>query len=161
MILDLSAMVVLHAGCAVVYAALCALILAGRPLSRTAAWLALACFVTALWAVAVVRCRLSRRSRSAVVETLVSIVGPSPRTPSLIQDSCHGCIRVFPPFPASRAGRAHACAQLTTKGCRWGGGVTPCVQAGSSQVLQRVCTVRHSQRHADEHREGDDLPQLY
>src|SRR5258707_11045850 len=54
MILDLSAMVVLHAGCAVVYASLCALILVGRPLSRTAAWLALACFVTALWAVAVV-----------------------------------------------------------------------------------------------------------
>src|SRR6266850_797852 len=116
--------------------------------------------MTTFWAVGVVACRLSRRSKSAVVETLVSIVGPSPRTPSLIQDSCHGCIRGFPPFPASWADRAHACAQLTTKGCRWGGGVTPCVQAGSRRVLQRVCTVRHSQPHADEHREDHDIPQL-
>jgi putative PEP-CTERM system histidine kinase len=51
---DFPAMIVLHGGCALVYAALCALILARRPLSRTAAWLAAACLVTALWAVAVV-----------------------------------------------------------------------------------------------------------
>jgi putative PEP-CTERM system histidine kinase len=51
---DPSAMVVLHAGCVVVYIALCALIVVRRPLSRTAAWLALACLVTASWAAAVV-----------------------------------------------------------------------------------------------------------
>jgi len=47
-------MVVLHGGCAFVYAVLCALILVRPPLSRTAAWLGFACFVTALWALSVV-----------------------------------------------------------------------------------------------------------
>jgi putative PEP-CTERM system histidine kinase len=50
---ELSALVVLHALCALVYGVLCALILARRPLNRTPAWLALACFTTALWALAV------------------------------------------------------------------------------------------------------------
>jgi putative PEP-CTERM system histidine kinase len=54
---DLSAMVVLHGACALVYAILCVLILVRRPVSRTAAWLAFACAVTALWAVAVVMFR--------------------------------------------------------------------------------------------------------
>jgi putative PEP-CTERM system histidine kinase len=52
--LDFSALAVLHGGCAFVYAVLCALIVVQRPLSRTAAWLALACLVTALWALSVV-----------------------------------------------------------------------------------------------------------
>jgi putative PEP-CTERM system histidine kinase len=51
---DFSAMVVLHGGCAFVYAVLCALILARPPVSRTAAYLALACLVTAMWAFSVV-----------------------------------------------------------------------------------------------------------
>ena len=51
---DFPAMVVLHAGCVLVYAILCALILIRRPLTRTAAWLALASLTTALWATAVV-----------------------------------------------------------------------------------------------------------
>jgi putative PEP-CTERM system histidine kinase len=54
MTFGLSALVVLHAGCALIYAALCAMILSRRPLSRTAAWLAAACCTTAFWAVAVV-----------------------------------------------------------------------------------------------------------
>src|SRR5580658_10946321 len=54
MSLDFSALAVLHGGCAFVYGVLCALILVRRPLSRTAAWLALACLVTALWALSVV-----------------------------------------------------------------------------------------------------------
>jgi putative PEP-CTERM system histidine kinase len=54
MSVDLSALVVLHALCAFVYAALCALVLVRPPLSRTATWLALACLITALWAAAVV-----------------------------------------------------------------------------------------------------------
>ena len=44
------AIVVLHATCALVYAALAALILARPPLSRTGAWLAFACAMTAAWA---------------------------------------------------------------------------------------------------------------
>lgn len=52
--LDFPAMVALHGGCAVVYAILCALILVRWPLSRTAMWLAVACLVTAAWALAVV-----------------------------------------------------------------------------------------------------------
>jgi putative PEP-CTERM system histidine kinase len=51
---DFSALVVLHGACALVYAVLCALILVRPPLSRTAAWLALACVTTAAWALAVV-----------------------------------------------------------------------------------------------------------
>lgn len=54
MSIDLSTMVVLHAGCAAVYALLSALILMRRPLSRTGLWLALACLVTTAWALAVV-----------------------------------------------------------------------------------------------------------
>jgi putative PEP-CTERM system histidine kinase len=50
---ELSALVMLHALCAIVYGVLCALILAHRPWTRTPAWLALACFTTALWALAV------------------------------------------------------------------------------------------------------------
>ena len=57
-----SAMVVLHGGCALVYAVLCALILLRRPLSRTAGWLAFACFVTALWAFSVVMFRFNPAS---------------------------------------------------------------------------------------------------
>ncbi len=52
MILDTPAIVVLHATCAVAYALLATLILAGSPLSRTGAWLAIACVGTAAWAVA-------------------------------------------------------------------------------------------------------------
>jgi putative PEP-CTERM system histidine kinase len=47
-------LVVLHGACAVVYAILSALIVARRPVSRTAAWLTFACLVTAFWAVSVV-----------------------------------------------------------------------------------------------------------
>jgi putative PEP-CTERM system histidine kinase len=47
---DIPAIVVLHGACAVVYALLAALILARPPLSRTGAWLAFACAVTAIWA---------------------------------------------------------------------------------------------------------------
>ena len=54
MSVDFPALIVLHAACAFVYAVLCALILVRPPLSRTAAWLALACLVTASWAVSVV-----------------------------------------------------------------------------------------------------------
>ncbi len=54
MSVDFSAMIVLHGGCAFVYAVLCALILARPPLSRTALWLAFACLITALWAISVV-----------------------------------------------------------------------------------------------------------
>ncbi len=53
MIFDISALTVLHGGCALVYAALGTLILARRPRHRTAIWLALACAVTAGWALAV------------------------------------------------------------------------------------------------------------
>jgi putative PEP-CTERM system histidine kinase len=59
---DFSAIVVLHGLCALVYTILCALILVRRPLSRTAAWLALACLVTALWAFAVVLFRATPAS---------------------------------------------------------------------------------------------------
>ncbi len=47
---NIPAIVVLHGACAIVYALLAALILARPPLSRTGAWLALACAVTAGWA---------------------------------------------------------------------------------------------------------------
>jgi putative PEP-CTERM system histidine kinase len=47
------AIVVLHAGCAVLYATLAALVLSRRSPGRTAAWLAGACLVTAAWAAAV------------------------------------------------------------------------------------------------------------
>jgi putative PEP-CTERM system histidine kinase len=53
MSIDLTTMVVLHAGCAAVYALLTTLIVVRRPLSRTAIWLALACLVTTAWAVSV------------------------------------------------------------------------------------------------------------
>ena len=62
---DFSALVVLHAGCAFVYAVLCALILVRPPLSRTALWLAFACLITALWAIAVVLYRTSPTSGPA------------------------------------------------------------------------------------------------
>ena len=54
MSVDFPALVVLHGACALVYAVLGALILARPPFSRTAAWLALACLITASWAAAVV-----------------------------------------------------------------------------------------------------------
>src|ERR1700690_4229814 len=54
MTFDFPALLVLHGACAFVYAVLCALIIARPPLSRTAAWLTLACVVTALWAASVV-----------------------------------------------------------------------------------------------------------
>ena len=47
---DIPAIVVLHGGCAIVYFGLACLILARPPLSRTGAWLAFACAVTAIWA---------------------------------------------------------------------------------------------------------------
>jgi len=59
---DFPAMAVLHGACALVYAFLCALILAGRPLSRTAGWLAFACLITALWALSVVLFRYTPTS---------------------------------------------------------------------------------------------------
>lgn len=49
----LPALVLLHAGCAVLYAALGALVLMRRSPSRTAIWLAGACLVTAAWAASV------------------------------------------------------------------------------------------------------------
>src|SRR5271165_1003939 len=49
----LPALVLLHTGCAVLYAALAALVLMRRSPSRTAIWLAGACLVTAGWAAAV------------------------------------------------------------------------------------------------------------
>jgi putative PEP-CTERM system histidine kinase len=54
MISEIPFMVVLHAGCALVYTILCTLILVRRTPGATSAWLALACLTTALWAVAVV-----------------------------------------------------------------------------------------------------------
>jgi hypothetical protein len=62
MSVDFPAMVVLHGGCALVYAVLCALILVRRPLSRTASWLAFACLITAVWAVSVVVFRIAPAS---------------------------------------------------------------------------------------------------
>ncbi|MBS0642821.1 MAG: XrtA/PEP-CTERM system histidine kinase PrsK [Acetobacteraceae bacterium] len=50
MTLVFPAIVVLHSACALVYAVLAVLILTRRPLSRTGAWMALACLVTAAWA---------------------------------------------------------------------------------------------------------------
>ena len=50
---SVSGMIVLHGGCAALYAALGALILVRQTLSRTGIWLALACGVTSAWAVAV------------------------------------------------------------------------------------------------------------
>ena len=50
MIPYIPAIVLLHGACAVIYAALAALILARPPPSRTGAWLAFACAVTAVWA---------------------------------------------------------------------------------------------------------------
>ena len=54
MLSNFPSMVVLHGGCAVVYTILCTLTLVRRPLSSTSAWLALACLITAFWAIAVV-----------------------------------------------------------------------------------------------------------
>ena len=53
MIQTLPALILLHAGCAVLYGALAALVLMRRSPSRTAIWLAGACLVTAAWAGAV------------------------------------------------------------------------------------------------------------
>jgi putative PEP-CTERM system histidine kinase len=47
--LNIPAIVLLHGACAAVYGVLAALILARPPLSRTGAWLAFACGVTAIW----------------------------------------------------------------------------------------------------------------
>jgi putative PEP-CTERM system histidine kinase len=49
----LSALIVLHAGCAALYAGLAALVLMRRSPSRTSLWLAGACLTTAAWAAAV------------------------------------------------------------------------------------------------------------
>ncbi|HEY0183732.1 MAG TPA: XrtA/PEP-CTERM system histidine kinase PrsK [Rhodopila sp.] len=51
---ELPAIVVLHGACAGVYALLTALIIVRPPLSRTGAWLAFACAMTATWATVVV-----------------------------------------------------------------------------------------------------------
>jgi putative PEP-CTERM system histidine kinase len=53
MIQTLTALILLHAGCAVLCAALAALVLMRRSPSRTAVWLAGACLVTAAWAATV------------------------------------------------------------------------------------------------------------
>ncbi|MEJ0015026.1 MAG: XrtA/PEP-CTERM system histidine kinase PrsK [Acetobacteraceae bacterium] len=53
MIFSLPTLVLLHAGCAVLYSGLAGLILTQRSPSRTGAWLAGACAVTAAWAAAV------------------------------------------------------------------------------------------------------------
>jgi putative PEP-CTERM system histidine kinase len=53
MIFGLPAMVLLHAGCAALYGVLAALILVRQKRSRTGLWLASACLVTAVWAIAV------------------------------------------------------------------------------------------------------------
>lgn len=53
MIQSLSGLVLLHAGCAVLYLGLSTLILIRRPWSRTGVWLAGACLVTATWAAVV------------------------------------------------------------------------------------------------------------
>src|SRR5215813_4827384 len=50
---SLSAMALLHAGCAVLYLCLAGLILMRRPWSRTGIWLTGACLVTASWAMSV------------------------------------------------------------------------------------------------------------
>jgi len=50
---DIPAIVLLHAGCATLYLLLVGLILARRPWSRTALWLAAASLATAVWAAAV------------------------------------------------------------------------------------------------------------
>ena len=50
MIVEFSALTVLHGICAVVYAVLTALLVARRPVSPTAVWLAAACGATGLWA---------------------------------------------------------------------------------------------------------------
>ena len=52
MIQSLPTFVLLHAGCAVLYATLATLVLLRRP-GRSAVWLAGACLVTAAWAAAV------------------------------------------------------------------------------------------------------------
>lgn len=49
----LSAMTLLHAGCALLYLALAVLILIRRPRSRTAVWLGGACLMTAAWSLSV------------------------------------------------------------------------------------------------------------
>ena len=53
MIQSLSTLALLHAGCAVLYLGLAALILLRRPWSRTGVWLAGACLVTAAWGISV------------------------------------------------------------------------------------------------------------
>ena len=53
MIQSLPTLVLLHAACAVLYAALAALVLLRAPPSRSAVWLAAACLTTAAWAAAV------------------------------------------------------------------------------------------------------------
>ncbi len=50
---SLSTLALLHAGCAVLYLGLAALILVRRPWSRTGLWLAGACLVTAAWGMSV------------------------------------------------------------------------------------------------------------
>src|ERR1700722_12596440 len=47
---NVSTNVLLYGACAVIYALLTGLILARSPLSRTGAWLVVACAVTAIWA---------------------------------------------------------------------------------------------------------------
>jgi putative PEP-CTERM system histidine kinase len=53
MIFQPSAMALLHGGCALLYAALAALIVVRQQLSRTGLWLVAACVATAVWAAAV------------------------------------------------------------------------------------------------------------
>ena len=53
MIAAIPALIVLHAGCAALYASLAALILLRQRRSRTGVWLAAACLVTATWATTV------------------------------------------------------------------------------------------------------------
>lgn len=50
---DIPAIVILHGLCAAVYAVLATLVLVRPPISRTGAWLVLACVMTAIWAAVV------------------------------------------------------------------------------------------------------------
>lgn len=75
MIVHLTAMTLLHAGCAVLYAVLVPLLLARWDRSRgpTALWLAGACAVTALWAAAIAVSGVPSHGIAAVLELARSI----------------------------------------------------------------------------------------
>jgi putative PEP-CTERM system histidine kinase len=66
----LSTIVPLHAGCAILYLGLAALILLRRPWSRTAVWLAGACLVTAAWGMAVALAAVYERPLGGLINWL-------------------------------------------------------------------------------------------